>query len=231
MSLRIVWATTSLARLCGKERPSKVIPLVRVPSLRQRSVIETVEQSALILRKCLNFPFNSNDSNTFLACVSDRKNSFFGLSIKQIGTAFEKDGIARFRLELDNARDTETRIEYRLDGSATLGSDYLSIPDFAIIPPNQSAIDVEIPLLDDNLVEGLESIIVSAVRIAGFTFFPSESAIGVIRILDDEAPSGAAYFAGIEKNFSNLQNSVILAISAMALEDQRGFRPDSGYEY
>lgn len=68
---------------------------------------------------------------------------------------------ATFKVARTGDTTASLTVSYRLHGSALNGADYVHLPDSVTIPAGRDSAVIEVRPLDDNLVEGTESIIVS----------------------------------------------------------------------
>ncbi|NND96321.1 MAG: hypothetical protein HKN47_03205, partial [Pirellulaceae bacterium] len=121
-------------------------------------------------------------------------------------TVFENDGFATVQLVRGGDLVGAATIDYQtFDQSAVAGEDYTTTNNTATFDPNESTIDILIPISDDDETESTEA----------FTFTidnPSGSDLGVprtatITIIDDEQPL---------PNYSDFQNSAGLVTNGGA---------------
>lgn len=68
---------------------------------------------------------------------------------------------ATFKVTRTGDTTASLTVSYRLHGSALNGTDYLHLPDSVTIPAGRDSAEIEVRPVDDNLVEGTESIILS----------------------------------------------------------------------
>jgi Autotransporter beta-domain/Calx-beta domain len=64
-------------------------------------------------------------------------------------------------VSLSNPSATPTTVSYIVSGSATSGTDYTALSGFVIVPANTLTATITIPVLQDSIVEGPETVIVS----------------------------------------------------------------------
>ncbi|MGP1383813.1 MAG: beta strand repeat-containing protein [Thainema sp.] len=83
------------------------------------------------------------------------------VSITSTTNAAEPDTDGQFVLSMTNPSSVDTIINYTVTGSATNGSDYSQLTGTATILANQTSTTIDIAMLDDNLVEGNETIVLS----------------------------------------------------------------------
>ena len=73
-------------------------------------------------------------------------------------SARERDGVMRFEIQLDAPSETEVRFSYETRaGSAEAGGDFTPISGVATLSPGQTLARIEVPLLEDFLIEPPES--------------------------------------------------------------------------
>ncbi|MEO0469681.1 MAG: choice-of-anchor L domain-containing protein, partial [Bacteroidota bacterium] len=87
------------------------------------------------------------------------------------------DAIATFF----NLGDTSVAlpINFTLGGTATLGADY-NFPATVTVPAGEDSINVLIPILPDNVVEGSESVIIRVVPTNGCASFPDSATLTIL---------------------------------------------------
>ncbi|MBB4110697.1 beta strand repeat-containing protein, partial [Pedobacter zeae] len=108
-----------------------------------------------------------------------------------VTVAATKDGAepgtaGEFTFTLSNVSTSDTQITYSVTGTATSGSDYTSIGTTVTIPAGQSSVRVSVPVLDDNIAEGTETVILT---MAAATSNPSVTASTVpatVNITDND---------------------------------------------
>ncbi|MDB5389136.1 MAG: conserved repeat domain protein [Planctomycetaceae bacterium] len=99
----------------------------------------------------------------------------------------------KFRVMQTMVSATDTIVNYTITGSATpgAGNDYTALPGSIIIPAGQTTADVDVEILDDAVVEGLETIILTLSSLGshspGVTLHPAPANLtGTVSIVDDD---------------------------------------------
>ncbi|MFM2092378.1 MAG: hypothetical protein RLZZ127_2867, partial [Planctomycetota bacterium] len=83
-------------------------------------------------------------------------------------------------------RTAALTVAYGMTGTATSGSDYTSLAGSAALGANSGSVTVTLTPVNDALVEGPETAILTVVAGTGYT--PAATAAGTIEIRDDETP-------------------------------------------
>ena len=74
----------------------------------------------------------------------------------------ETDGVATFTVSPSSASSYEVVVEYRTsDGTATAGADYVETTGELVFAPGETEKAVAVPVLDDDVVEGAETLLLS----------------------------------------------------------------------
>lgn len=66
-----------------------------------------------------------------------------------------------FRVSQSAVSATDTIVTYTVTGTATAGSDYIALTGTVTIPAGQTFVDIDVPVLNDSIVEGLETVVVT----------------------------------------------------------------------
>ena len=91
---------------------------------------------------------------------------------------------ARFTLTRSGPKDKMLEVFFGVSGTATEGVDFVSLPRKVVIPAGNSSVTVPVIALDDNLIEGRETVIITLLESPDFQIYPTT--IGTINILDNE---------------------------------------------
>ena len=70
-----------------------------------------------------------------------------------------------FTVTLSAASSTDTTVSYTVVGTATLGSDYTALSGSVTILAGATSATITVPVLDDALVEGTETVVVTLASI------------------------------------------------------------------
>ena len=124
-------------------------------------------------------------------------------------TPAEEDGTLRFSVELGGASGNDVTVRYRtMDGTATAGLDYLAEQGVLTFAPGESAHQIEIALLEDDLDEAEETLSVTLDQ-------PRHAALvrasGVGSILDNDDPPTLSIDDAIAVEGETLTFNVLLS--------------------
>lgn len=86
------------------------------------------------------------------------------------------------------APPTDLTVYYQISGTASNGLDYATLPGSVIIPAGRSFVAVPIVVLDDNLIEGFETIFV---EVTSHPTYEKSGYSQLVSIDDDEDPVGS----------------------------------------
>ncbi|WP_421939882.1 Calx-beta domain-containing protein [Pedobacter sp.] len=101
--------------------------------------------------------------DTAPATISIADNTTATVTATATLAAAEPGTAGQFTFTLSNSSTTDTQITYSINGTATSGSDYATIGATVTIPAGQTTVNVPVPVLNDNLVEGTETIVLTMV--------------------------------------------------------------------
>lgn len=109
-----------------------------------------------------------NFNDTGIGTITD--NDVATVSIAAINDGAESSSPTNglFRVTLSNPSSTDTVVNYSVGGSATAGAgnDYATLSGTVTIPAGQTTADIEVNVLNDDLVEGTETV---TVTLTGFS--------------------------------------------------------------
>ncbi|MBB4108686.1 beta strand repeat-containing protein, partial [Pedobacter zeae] len=108
-----------------------------------------------------------------------------------VTVAATKDGAepgtaGEFTFTLSNVSTTDTQITYSVTGTATSGSDYTSIGTTVTIPAGQSSVRVSVPVLDDNIAEGTETVILTMAAATSNPSITASTVPATVNITDND---------------------------------------------
>ncbi|MBB6236584.1 putative repeat protein (TIGR01451 family), partial [Pedobacter sp. AK013] len=149
------------------------------------TVIATLTNSGNPLVSVSNTPatINITDNTTATVTVAATKDG------AEPGTAGE------FTFTLSNVSTTDTQITYSVGGTATSGSDYTSIGTTVTIPAGQTSVRVSVPVLDDNIAEGTETVILTMAAATSNPSITASTVPATVNITDNDT-SVASITAG-----------------------------------
>ncbi|WP_158563336.1 Calx-beta domain-containing protein [Chitinophaga silvatica] len=181
---------------------SVVIPAnknsVNIPLLvKDDQIVEGTETVVLTLTggASANFTFAVDPvENTATANILDDDNVAGNsmLSIEKTTDAAEPitNGLFTVSLPIGITYTKDITVNYTVSGTATSGADYTALSGSALIKAGASSTTITVPVLDDKIIEGIETVIVTLTggTAAGFSpFIPNPAkAIATVNIADDD---------------------------------------------
>ena len=109
------------------------------------------------------------------------------VAIAATTNAAEPSSNGLFTVNLSQAASTSTVVAYSVAGTATAGTDYTTLSGSVTIPANQLSATIPVSVLNNQTVEGAESVIVTLTSAtAGVVLGATKTA--TVTIADDEAP-------------------------------------------
>lgn len=91
-----------------------------------------------------------------------------------------------FRISRPAATNAPLDVSILVEGTATPGVDYLAIPSIATIPANATSVDVIVSALNDSIIEGTETVLVSIVSSVAYSVGTPANA--QVNIVDNDRP-------------------------------------------
>ncbi|WP_218058918.1 Calx-beta domain-containing protein, partial [Flavobacterium crassostreae] len=100
------------------------------------------------------------------------------------------DGL--FTVSLNNPVSTPTTVTYTVSGTATAGTDYVTLTGTVVIPANTTSVTIPVVVMGDTIVEGIETVavLVTNTSNASVSVNPSASS-ATVTISDDPLFSGS----------------------------------------
>ena len=92
----------------------------------------------------------------------------------------------QFKIGLNAPAPEALTVRYALGGTAQAGADYVSLPGSVVIPAGVSSASIPVSVLDDALVEGRETVILSVVSDPAYQL---SSASATVTLFDNEQPT------------------------------------------
>lgn len=117
-----------------------------------------------------------------------------GISLTD-STAGEPANTAVFTLTCSGATTSPLVVPLDRAGNAVIGSDYTSLPAYAVIPAGQTSASFTLTPLDDALAEGVEDVTLALRPAAGFSINPGSTAVTIS--LADNEPDPAVFSLSI----------------------------------
>ena len=136
---------------------------------------------------------NDPDSSTAAVSISDDDTASVSITVVNDGTEAATPAAGRLRVTQTRASATDTVIRYTVSGTATPGEgeDYLPLGGTVTIAAGTTTADVVLSVLDDELVEGTETVTITLDAITdslpAITLHPEQQAATVDILDDDEA--------------------------------------------
>jgi hypothetical protein len=149
------------------------------------TLIEDVETVIVTVSPSPNYQIGSPSTAT-ITIVDDELPTVTILSVNDAGFESLSTYHPAFQIGRTGSTATALKVFYTVGGTATPGSDYVALSGSATIPIGSSAVNLPLSILDDTLVEGDETIIVTISPSA--TYFVGSQKSATILIMDDERP-------------------------------------------
>ncbi|MCX2576362.1 Calx-beta domain-containing protein, partial [Pedobacter sandarakinus] len=105
----------------------------------------------------------------------------------------------QFTFTLSNASSTDTQVTFAVTGSASSGTDFTAIGSTIIIPAGQTTATLSVPVLDDNIVEGLETVVLTMVSATNNVAITASTTPATVTITDNDLAT-ATIVAGTSGN-------------------------------
>ena len=151
------------------------------------TVIATLTASSNPLVAVSNIPASMN--------VIDDTNATVTVTASTDGA--EPSTAGEFTFTLSNVSTTDTQISYTIGGTATSGLDYTEITNTITIPAGQTTAKVSIPVLNDNIAEGSETVILTLNSATNNLSITANTTPATVHIIDSGS-SIASITAGID---------------------------------
>jgi subtilase family serine protease len=119
----------------------------------------------------------------FPSCTSDEVRVTISAIVP---TAAEAGGAARLSVRRTGATDEALLVRYTVAGTATPGSDYVALPGTVTIPAGAASVEMDVAAVDDTLVEGEETVIVTIAPDP--TYRPGVPSSAVVIVASDDLP-------------------------------------------
>ncbi|MGC4013267.1 MAG: Calx-beta domain-containing protein [Luteolibacter sp.] len=105
--------------------------------------------------------FANGSGTVYFYDLSENASNHLPLALVTGGTARERDGHVTATITLDKASSVDTSVRFTTgDASARAGQDYIAVDHRVTIPAGQLSATVDVPLIEDSMVEGNESLFV-----------------------------------------------------------------------
>ena len=138
------------------------------------TVVATLGSSAGALVNINTTPANINIADNTTAVVT----------VTATADGAEPNKAGQFTFTLSNVSTTSTVVTYTVNGSATSGADYTSIGNTVTIPAGQTVVNLPIPVLNDNIVEGTETVILTMNAVTSNTAVVASVSPATVNITD-----------------------------------------------
>ncbi|WP_412468438.1 Calx-beta domain-containing protein [Pedobacter sp. KLB.chiD] len=124
--------------------------------------------------------------NNTPASISITNNTTATVMVAATINGAEPSTAGQFTFTLSNASATDTQITYSVNGTATSGLDYTSLGTTATIPAGQTTLVINVPVLNDNIVEGTETVTLTMATATGNSSITANSAPATVNITDND---------------------------------------------
>lgn len=181
---------------------------VTVPVLDDQ-VIETTESVAITLNGGASASFNFTASTTNGAItmdIADNDSDPSNLIINVInpinGGEPGTNGSFTLSLPAGYTASEDITVQYTISGTATNGTDYTALAGTAVIPAGQTSIQVPVTVSNDQVIEGPETVVLTATGAASANFTLAASSTNgnaTLTITDDESTTPAMLVLSVNK--------------------------------
>ncbi len=130
-------------------------------------LFEGSETIVVTLTSVTGDPRVSLDSQASAAEILILDDDIVTVSVDGATSVEENAGTAVFTVRLDRASSSPLTIAYSVAGTTTAGDDYTAPSGLAMIPAGATSAEIVVSLIDDNLVEGDETLSVELTSIQG----------------------------------------------------------------
>ncbi|RYE69742.1 MAG: tandem-95 repeat protein, partial [Rhizobiaceae bacterium] len=120
------------------------------------------------------------------ASINIVDNTLATVTVAATSNGAEPTIAGQFTFTLSNVSTTDTQITYSVNGTATSGADYTSIGTTVTIPAGQTTATVQVPVLEDNIVEGIEKVVLTMVAATNNTAITASTIPATINITDND---------------------------------------------
>ncbi|MCZ4222600.1 Calx-beta domain-containing protein [Pedobacter rhodius] len=126
------------------------------------------------------------------AVVNIFDNTAATVAVTAVTDGAEPAAPGQFRFTLSNVSTSDTQISFTVSGTATSGSDYTSIGTTITIPAGQTSAILNVPVLDDNLQEGTETVVLTMNAMTNNPSITASTIPAVVNISDNRSPVASA---------------------------------------
>ncbi|MGF6849823.1 gliding motility-associated-like protein [Chitinophaga sp. W3I9] len=169
----------------GKD--SVIIPV----TVTNDQIIEGTETVLMTLNGGTSASFTFTGTSSATVNITDDDNTAANrvLSVTKAADASEPSTAGAFTIKLPAGITVSENVtvNYTIGGTATAGTDYTALSASAVILAGQDSVTVQVPVIDDKLIENTEIVVMTlnGGTSANFTFTGSNSA--TVNILDDDS--------------------------------------------
>jgi hypothetical protein len=175
------------------------------------TVPNTVSPNTFGATNAIDIAFSTSVNRAKLSGVVIRSaatNPAATVSIAATTNPAEPNSNGLFTVNLSQAVPTNTVVAYSIGGTATAGSDYATLSGTVTIPANQLSATIPVSVLDDQLVEGSETVAVTLTGVTGSNAALGATTTATVNIADnDSQASGGKAVLAINATSNNVQIS------------------------
>ncbi|MFC3197059.1 Calx-beta domain-containing protein, partial [Parapedobacter deserti] len=160
------------------------------------NIIETDETVVMTITggSSASFTFTAGASGEATVIITDDDNTAANreLSVQTVLNAAEPatNGAFRINLPAGITASENIQINYTIGGTAAAATDYVALPASAVLVAGQNSVLLPVDVLDDKIIEGDETVVLTLTggSSASFTLTPSAAAAeATVTIADDDA--------------------------------------------
>ncbi|WP_443943537.1 Calx-beta domain-containing protein [Pedobacter sp. AW1-32] len=147
-----------------------------------------VEGNETITVKLLSTDNSAITVNASLATINIIDANTATVTVAATADGAEPNTPGQFTFTLSTPSSTDTQVTFTVGGTATPGSDYTALPATITIPAGQTSIALSVPVLDDNIQEGTETVVLTMLAATNNTSIKASTIPAVVNILDNRPP-------------------------------------------
>ncbi|HEY8956995.1 Calx-beta domain-containing protein, partial [Chitinophaga sp.] len=155
-------------------------------------VIEPTETVVLTVTggTAASFTFTAGGTGNATVNITDDDNIAANrvLTVAKTADASEPSTAGTFTISLPagiTASENVT-VNYTISGTATAGADYTALSASAVIPAGQNSVTVQVPVIDDQLIENTETVVMTLTGGSSSSFTFTGTGNATVNILDDD---------------------------------------------
>ncbi|WP_316829641.1 Calx-beta domain-containing protein [Pedobacter aquatilis] len=148
-------------------------------------------------------------ANTSPVTLNIADNDTATITVAATANGAEPSTNGQFTFTMSKPSSTATVITYAVSGTATSGTDYTSIGTSVTIPAGQTTVTVSVPVIDDNIAEGTETVILTMAAATNNALITASATPATVNITDNDT-SVASIAPGVNGSESGPTNGTFI---------------------